>query len=47
MEYGLEGLLLELDIERMKDLALQGSSVRAIAREMGISKSLVHKVLNS
>ena len=38
---------LELDIERMKDLASQGSSVRAIAKEMGISKSLVHKVLNS
>jgi len=38
---------LELDIERMKDLTSQGSSVRAIAKEMGISKSLVHKVLNS
>jgi len=38
---------LELDIERMKDLISQGSSVRAIAKEMGISKSLVHKVLNS
>jgi len=38
---------LEVDIEKMKELVLSGNSVRAIAKEMGISKSLVHKVLNS
>ncbi len=37
---------LEVNIEKMKELASQGNSgnsVRAIAKEMGISKSLVHK----
>ena len=38
---------LEVDLDKMKKLALNGNSVRAIAKEIGISKSLVHKVLNS
>ena len=36
---------LEVDTEKVKELAFKGISVRAIAREMGISKSLVHKTL--
>ncbi len=36
---------LEVDIERVKELALKGNSIRAIAKQMGISKSLVHKTL--
>jgi len=32
-------------IERMKNLVLKGNSVREIAKQMGISKSLVHKTL--
>ena len=38
---------LEVDIEKMKRLASQGNSVRAIAKLMGISKSLAHKTLYS
>jgi len=36
---------LEVDIKKMKELALNGNSVREIAKQMGISKSLVHKTL--
>jgi len=36
---------LEVDIEKMKELASKGVSIRTIAKEMGISKSLVHKTL--
>jgi len=36
---------LEVDPDKMKELALNGNSVKAIAKEMGISKSLVHKTL--
>jgi len=36
---------LEVDIEKMKELALNGNSIREIAKQMGISKSLVHKTL--
>jgi len=36
---------LEVDIEKMKELVLNGNSVREIAKQMGISKSLVHKTL--
>ncbi len=36
---------LEVDIEKMKELVLSGNSVREIAKQMGISKSLVHKTL--
>ncbi|MFB0544257.1 MAG: recombinase family protein, partial [Asgard group archaeon] len=36
---------LEVDLDRMKKLALNGNSVREIAKEMRISKSLVHKTL--
>jgi len=36
---------LEVNIEKMKKLASQGNSVREIAKQMGISKSLVHKTL--
>ena len=38
---------LEVDLDKMKELALNGNSVRAIAKEMGVSKSLVHKTLLS
>jgi len=38
---------LELDIEKVKELAFNGNSVRSIAKQMGVSKSLVHKTLNS
>jgi len=38
---------LEVNIEKIKELALSGNSVRKIAKQMGISKSLVHKTLNS
>jgi len=38
---------LEIDLGKMKELALNGNSVRAIAKEMGISKTLVHKSLFS
>jgi len=34
---------LKVDIEKMKELAISDNSVRAIAKGMGISKSLVHK----
>jgi len=36
---------LEVDIGKMKELALYGNSIREIAKQMGISKSLVHKTL--
>ena len=36
---------LDVDIEKMKELVLNGKSVREIAKQMGISKSLVHKTL--
>ena len=36
---------LEVDIEKMKELVLKGNSVREIAKQMGISKSLMHKTL--
>jgi len=36
---------LEVDIEKMKELVLNGNSVREIAKHMGVSKSLVHKTL--
>ncbi len=36
---------LEVDIEKMKELVLNGNSVREIAKQMGISKSLIHKTL--
>ena len=36
---------LEVDLYKMKDLALNGNSLRKIAKHMGISKSLVHKAL--
>jgi len=36
---------LEVDIDKMKQLVLNGNSVREIAKQMGISKSLVHKTL--
>ena len=36
---------LQVDIKKMEKLALSGNSVRAIAKEMSISKSLVHKTL--
>lgn len=37
---------LEVNIKKMKELAFGGNSVRAIAKEMGLSKSLVHKTLH-
>ena len=37
---------LEVDIDKMKELALNGNSIREIAKEMGISKSLAHKALH-
>lgn len=36
---------LEVDLDKVKELASDGNSVREIAKEMGISKSLVHKIL--
>ena len=36
---------LEVDIEKMKQLVSKGLSIRAIAKELRISKSLVHKTL--
>ncbi len=36
---------LEVNIEKIKELVLSGNSVRKIAKQMGISKSLVHKTL--
>ena len=36
---------LEVDLDKMKELALNGNSVRKIAKQMDISKSLVHKTL--
>lgn len=36
---------LEIDLDKMKELAQNGNSVRSIAREMGISKTLVHKTI--
>ncbi len=36
---------VKVDIEKMKELASQGNSVRVIAKELGVSKSLVHKTL--
>lgn len=36
---------LEVDLDKMKKLVLNGNSVREIAKQMGISKSLVHKTL--
>ena len=38
---------LKVDLDKMKKLVLNGNSVRSIAKEMGISKSLVHKSLHS
>lgn len=36
---------LEVDLDKMKELVLNGNSIREIAKQMGISKSLVHKTL--
>jgi len=36
---------LEVNIEKIKELTLSGNSVRKIAKQMGISKTLVHKIL--
>jgi len=36
---------LKVDIEKIKELAISGNSVRKIAKQMGISKTLVHKIL--
>jgi len=36
---------LGVDFAKMKEFALNGNSIREIAKQMGISKSLVHKTL--
>jgi len=36
---------LEVDIDKMKGLASNGNSIREIAKQMSISKTLVHKTL--
>ena len=36
---------LEVNIKKMKELVLNGNSIREIAKQIGISKSLAHKTL--